>query len=102
MNRQEKLTVGKMIHIYCHAKHGTRHYLCEECDKLNEYAQKRLSHCKYGDDKPICKNCSTHCYTPAMKEKIRVVMRFAGPRMIYKHPILAVKHLLKNKFQPLK
>lgn len=97
MNRQEKLTVGKMIYIYCNAKHGTHSSLCAECEELNDYAQSRLSRCKYGDNKPTCEKCPVHCYKPEMREKIRNVMRFAGPRMIYKHPVLAIKHLFKTK-----
>jgi hypothetical protein len=29
-----------------------------------------------------------------MKEKIRAVMRYAGPLMIYRHPILALFHFI--------
>jgi len=32
-----------------------------------------------------------------MRQRIREVMHFAGPKMIKKHPILAITHLLKNK-----
>lgn len=96
MIKQEKITVGKMIHIYCRAKHGTRNSLCAECEEINNYAQDRLSRCKFGDDKLVCKKCSVHCYKPEMREKIREIMRYAGPRMIYKYPILAIKHIIKK------
>ena len=97
MNKQEKITVGKMLYIYCHAKHGTQNSLCADCEELNHYAQTRLSRCKYGDDKPTCEKCPIHCYKPEMREKIRIVMRYAGPRMIYKYPLTAIKHLIKQK-----
>jgi hypothetical protein len=29
-----------------------------------------------------------------MRETIRIVMRYAGPRMLVYHPILAIQHLL--------
>jgi hypothetical protein len=32
-----------------------------------------------------------------MRERIREVMRYAGPRMLYRHPVLAGKHYLKVK-----
>lgn len=96
MNDTEKKTVGKMIHIYCHAKHGTRHTLCANCMELNEYAQKRLSKCVYGDEKPTCKKCPVHCYTPSMKAKIKEVMHYAGPRMLLKNPLLAVVHVFSE------
>ena len=41
-----------------------------------------------------CKNCPVHCYKPEMREQIRIVMRWAGPRMLFYKPIAAIKHLL--------
>ena len=38
-----------------------------------------------------------HCYKPQMREKIRDVMRFSGPRMIFHHPIAAVRHVIETK-----
>ncbi|MEG0375126.1 MAG: nitrous oxide-stimulated promoter family protein, partial [Raoultibacter sp.] len=35
-----------------------------------------------------------HCYKPEEREKIRAVMRHAGPRMMTKHPIAAIRHLI--------
>lgn len=96
MNEGEKKTVAKMIRIYCRSKHNTKDRLCEECDSLNNYAQQRLTRCKFGNSKPTCEKCPIHCYKPKMKEQIQIVMRFAGPRMLFYHPILAVKHLCKN------
>lgn len=83
-----------MISLYCHAKHATRHTFCESCSELNEYAQLRLSKCIYGDNKLACKKCPVHCYSPAMKIKIKEVMRYAGPRMLLYNPLLAVIHLV--------
>jgi hypothetical protein len=90
----EKKTVSAMIRIYCKSKHGQRP-LCEGCDKLLQYAEKRNNKCKFGEQKPACKDCPVHCYSQEMKEKIRKVMQFSGPRMIYKHPVMAIMHLLK-------
>lgn len=96
MNITEKKTVGKMIHIYCAAKHGTSHALCTTCAELHQYSQRKLSSCKYKENKPTCQKCSTHCYKPEMREKIRGVMRYSGLRMIFKSPVLAFSHLLKS------
>jgi hypothetical protein len=38
-----------------------------------------------------------HCYIPTMREKIRVVMRYAGPRMAHRHPILTSFHFIDSK-----
>lgn len=96
MNTREKKTVGKMIHIYCKAKHGTSHALCTSCAELNKYAQKRLTKCIYGEDKPTCQKCPVHCYSQEMKDKIKAVMAYAGPRMIVHSPLLALSHLMKD------
>ena len=33
-----------------------------------------------------------------MPEKMRAVMRWAGPRMMLYHPIEAIRHLIREKF----
>jgi hypothetical protein len=93
ITREEK-TIRAMFQIYCHDKHGTDQILCDECQADCEYAILRLKKCPYGDEKPTCKNCPIHCYTPTMKEKVRQVMRYAGPRMLRRHPLLAVLHII--------
>ena len=92
----EARTISAMIEIYCHAHHGKRQGLCPECLELEEYALKRLACCPFGEHKPACADCRIHCYKPAMKERIRIVMRFSGPRMLLHHPVLAFEHLWKS------
>ncbi len=91
--RREWSTVRKMVLIYCHGQHGTRgQELCGECGRLWDYVQKRLDRCPFGDDKPTCRNCAVHCYRPDMRRRIREVMRYAGPRMAWRHPVDAILH----------
>ena len=96
MNRigREKHTVSWMIRLYCRKKEGNKE-ICSECRELEEFAHKRLSACRYGEQKTSCKKCPTHCYRKDMRERIRQVMRFAGPRMILYHPLEAVRHLFQ-------
>ena len=82
-----------MIRMYCRRHHHCRYELCDECRALSQYAERRVEKCPYGSEKPTCMNCTTHCYTSVMREKIRRAMRFAGPRMILRHPWLAVMHV---------
>lgn len=96
MNAREKRTVSRMIHIYCRSKHGRQPMLCDDCRALETYAHQRLERCAFGEGKPACRQCPIHCYKPAYKEKIREVMRFAGPRMLFYHPIDALVHLWKE------
>jgi len=83
-----------MIAIYCHGKHGSRQKLCAECAELEAYAAERVTRCVHGRNKPICAKCPVHCYKPVMRERIRDVMRYAGPRMLVRHPLLTMRHLL--------
>ena len=89
---REKVTVSLMIRLYCKRKERNRN-LCSQCSELEEYAHKRLSACRYGEQKTSCKKCPTHCYRKDMREMIREVMRFSGPRMILYHPIESIRHL---------
>jgi Nitrous oxide-stimulated promoter len=102
--REEK-TIAAMIALYCRDHHGTRASdagdgLCPECSELLSYARVRLDRCRYGAEKPTCSNCETHCYKPVMRERVREVMRYSGPRMLKKHPVLAVAHLVDGRKTP--
>ena len=94
---REQRTVDAMMAMYCAHHHAPRTGLCVECAELSEYARRRLERCVFGDAKPTCANCVVHCYTPAMREKMRVMMRWAGPRMLLKHPVLALHHMLDGR-----
>lgn len=94
---REKLLVSQMIRLYCRKKHRTKNGLCSECRELDEYANLRSDRCPFMETKTFCSNCKVHCYKPQMREKIREVMRFSGPRMMLHHPILAVKHMAESK-----
>lgn len=92
----EQRTLIRMFSIYCRAVHGNRGRLCGDCKELLDYSLQRLSHCIYGEGKPSCKNCPVHCYRPAEREAVKAVMRFAGPRMLWYHPVLALRHWMKK------
>ncbi len=94
--QREKETVSLMISLYCRKKHGGRE-LCPECAALDAYAKKRSDHCPFMETKTFCSNCKVHCYKPEMRQKIREVMRFSGPRMIFHHPIMAIRHVIESK-----
>ena len=93
---QEKRTVALMIRLYCQKKHGAKKTLCPECQALCDYAMLRSDKCPFMETKTFCSNCKVHCYRPDMREKIREVMRFSGPRMIFYHPIMAVRHVVES------
>lgn len=70
--------------------------LSERCIQLLEYAKYRRSKCPHGENKPYCSCCEIRCYKSSEREFMSKVMKFSGPRMIFKHPILAFDHLFKT------
>ena len=91
---REKKTVEAMVRIACRGRHAAENGLCEDCEALLDYALERLDKCPFQASKPTCAQCAVHCYQPSMREEIRAVMRYAGPRMMFRHPILALGHLI--------
>lgn len=94
---RELKTIRAMLGIWCRDHHGMRGALCVECQAFMTYATRRLAGCPYGADKPTCSNCQIHCYGPQERAHVRDVMRYAGPRMLARHPLLAVAHLLDGR-----
>ena len=89
-------TLQAMLGIYCRDQHEGAGTLCPDCRELLDYAEARLAKCPFGEDKPTCANCTVHCYKPAMRERIREVMKYSGPRMLTAHPVLAARHLVQG------
>lgn len=87
-----------MIQIYCRGVHKNKRAMeggdgmCGECRGLAEYVRERIKKCPFMETKTFCAMCRVHCYKSEMRGKIKKVMRYAGPRMIFYHPFLALKH----------
>lgn len=94
---RELHTIEAMIALYCRAHHKPHARLCLDCSELLQYAGKRLGHCPFQENKPTCGKCTIHCYKPELREAIRRVMRYAGPRMMFRHPIMALHHLFDGR-----
>ena len=97
---KEQRIVDEMIALYCKRHHAGKRdgkRLCPECAELSAYARKRSECCPFMENKTFCSNCATSCYTPTMRERIREVMRYAGPRMPLHHPALALWYLVCKK-----
>jgi hypothetical protein len=92
---REFRTLQHMVAIYCRDHHSSdREGPCAECLEFLDYAEQRLVKCPYGQVKPTCAKCPIHCYKRVQKEQARVIMRYAGPRMMFRHPWLALLHVL--------
>jgi hypothetical protein len=94
--QREHLTMQRMVEIYCRDHHGGAGLggPCEDCRRFLDYAEQRLEKCPYGEDKPTCAKCPIHCYKRTQREQAKAIMRYAGPRMTFRHPWLAFTHLL--------
>lgn len=100
---KEKKLIPVMIKKYCNGKHkekrkaqGIKHgEVCHECKELTEYALFRLDKCPFKVNKKFCSFCKIHCYKPEMREKIKAVMKYSGPRMLPSHPIFAISHVVQ-------
>ena len=97
MEKQKDLEIVRlMIGMYCRGRHKTKKgERCSDCAELAAYVEQRRERCPCGDEKPFCSNCKIHCYKPDMRERIKDVMKWAGPRMIFTHPIFAMKHVFQ-------
>ena len=95
---REFKTIAVMLRMYRHAHHGSQDTpLCRDCIELHDYARRRLERCLFGEAKPTCVNCTVHCYKALMRERVRQVMGWAGPRMPWRHPVLAAWHLIDGR-----
>lgn len=95
MNRNidtELEALRKMLALYCRGRHGGR-ALCPGCRELAAAAERGLRGCRRSP-KPACKDCPASCYPPGVRAGLREVMRYAGPRMPLRHPLLALRHYL--------
>lgn len=98
---REKKMVSQMIALYCRKKHGGKQ-LCAACAELDAYARQRSNKCPFMETKTFCSNCKVHCYQLEMRHKIREVMRFSGARMLFRHPMMALRHVLESKKEQIK
>ena len=93
---REMRALDAMLAMYCRHHHGEA-ALCAECADLSDYARRRLERCIFGDAKPTCANCVVHCYRADMRERVRTMMRWSGPRMLWRHPVIAIRHMLDGR-----
>mgnify|MGYP002748588174 CR=1 FL=1 len=93
----EKMLVSEMIALYCRRQHKTpKGSLCPECRQLHDYALTRIDKCPFMETKTFCSACKVHCYKPEMRQQMRAVMRYAGPRMLLSNPILVLRHMAET------
>lgn len=94
--QEEKRIMTMMMKLYCRGKkHPTGGIdLCPHCAALLHYAHSRTDRCPRMAEKTFCSRCPAPCYEPAWREEIRIMMRYAAPRLLLRRPIPVVKHML--------
>lgn len=92
---REKKLIEEMIRLYCRKNHGGTD-LCPECGELLMYSLSRIDRCPFMETKTFCSGCRVHCYSPDMRQQIRSVMRYAGPRMLMSHPVMVIRHMMES------
>ena len=95
---REKTVVSEMIALYCRRNHRQK-AICPDCAALLAYAIERSDRCPHMESKTFCSSCKTHCYRQDMRDQIRTVMRYSGPRMMTVHPVLAIRHLIESRIE---
>ncbi len=100
---REERTISQMVALYCAGNHDESvrtevahcgEAICPECAAIDAYAVLRTERCRKMDVKISCEKCGNHCYAPEKREEIKTVMRYAGPRMLGKHPVAAIRHMI--------
>jgi len=94
----EKEVIDAMIRIYCKGHHSPGNGLCRECEELRNYAFEKLDRCPFKEQKPSCRECRIHCYNEEMRQKIREVMRYSGPKLLFHAPLVWLKFKLTRTY----
>jgi hypothetical protein len=114
--RKDTRLLGDFAVIYCRGRHRDAErralvsdaallgvygrkvpMVCDGCADLLRYAEQRRALCPK-DPKPFCSHCDTHCYRPELAERMREVMRYAGPRsVLHGHVVGGVRHLVDGR-----
>ena len=91
-SEREERTLEAMLLLYCRGHHEPQGALCDDCRELLLYTKARLERCLFHERKPTCARCPVPCYRPTSRQRVRDIMRYAGPRMVVRHPLLTLLH----------
>lgn len=92
---KEKNNIKKTFAVYCNNHHNTSgETLCPKCTALLATVMIKMSRCPYGITKPICDRCDRLCFGAKQNRDFLEIMNSSQKSMLFKHPILAIKHKL--------
>ena len=84
---------------YCKGNHAGRAKdaagMCPECRGAIEQTLARAEACPHGHE-GTCQDCATPCQRGEAQQRIKAIMRYAAPRMMFRHPLMALGYLRKK------
>ena len=95
---KDRKTLEAIGRIYCRGNHDASkdaEGLCAECRETVDVTLGRTAVCPYGHA-GNCQDCDIHCQRGDAQRRIREMMRYAAPRMAFRHPIMTAEYLRKK------
>lgn len=99
--QKDRKTLEAIGRIYCKAHHDDactpkdEAGLCASCRETIDATLARTVACPYGH-KGNCQDCTLHCQRGEAQARIREIMRYAAPRMTFRHPLMTLNYLKKK------
>ena len=92
-------TLEAMAFIFCKDNHDSRERddagLCPSCRAAVSATLARTEACPNGHS-GNCQDCPHHCQAGEARVAIREIMRYAAPKMLFRHPVMTMRYLRKK------
>lgn len=96
---KDRRTLEAIGSIYCRGNHDAIEKdaagMCPECREAIEQTLARAASCPHGHE-GNCQDCETHCQRGEAQLRIKAIMKYAAPRMAFRHPIMTIEYLRKK------
>lgn len=96
---KDRATMEAIGQIYCRGNHDAAlrgaDAMCPECREAIERTLDRATACPHGHNHN-CEDCETHCQRGESQQQIKRIMRYAAPRMAFRHPLMTATYLRKK------
>ena len=96
---KDRKTLEAIGRIYCSAHHGDAKDaagLCASCRETVDATLERTVACPFNHE-GNCEDCKVHCQRGEAQDRIRRMMRYAAPRMAFRHPLMTLDYLRKKR-----
>lgn len=97
--KRDLRTLQAIGSIYCAAHHvdapKNPHGMCAECAATIAFTHDRASNCPNGHT-GNCADCAIKCNRGEQQQRIKAIMKYAAPRMLFKHPLMTLEYALKK------